>query len=61
MQNLNFPSYNFRFKNSENKVSIFDDIRKKFIILTPEEWVRQHTVQFLLQEKKYLLVFSVNF
>ena len=37
MQNLNFPSYNFRFKNSENKVSIFDDIRKKFIILTPEE------------------------
>ncbi|WP_396158819.1 type I restriction enzyme HsdR N-terminal domain-containing protein [Flavobacterium sp.] len=53
MQQLNFPSYNFRFKNSENKVSIFDDIRKKFIILTPEEWVRQHTVQFLLQEKKY--------
>jgi hypothetical protein len=53
MQNLNFPSYNFRFKNSENKVSIFDDIRKKFIILTPEEWVRQHTVQFLLQEKNY--------
>ena len=53
MQNLNFPSYNFRFKNSENKVSIFDDIRKKFIILTPEEWVRQNTIQFLLQEKKY--------
>ena len=53
MQNLNFPAYSFRFKNSENKVSIFDDIRKKFIVLTPEEWVRQHTVQFLLQEKKY--------
>ena len=53
MQNLNFPSYNFRFKNSENKVSIFDVIRKKFILLTPEEWVRQHTVQFLLQEKNY--------
>ncbi|MCA6423128.1 MAG: type I restriction enzyme HsdR N-terminal domain-containing protein [Flavobacterium sp.] len=53
MQQLNFPSYNFRFKNSENKVSIFDDIRKKFIILTPEEWVRQHTVQFLLKEKNY--------
>jgi hypothetical protein len=34
-------------------VSIFDEIRKKFIILTPEEWVRQHTIQFLLQEKKY--------
>ena len=53
MQQLNFPSYNFRFKNSENKVSIFDEIRKKFIILTPEEWVRQHVVQFLITEKKY--------
>ena len=53
MQELNFPSYSFRFKNSENKVSIFDEIRKKFIILTPEEWVRQHVVQFLMQEKKY--------
>lgn len=53
MQQLNFPSYSFRFKNSENKVAIFDEIRKKFIILTPEEWVRQHVVQYLLQEKKY--------
>jgi predicted type IV restriction endonuclease len=53
MQKLNFPAYSFRFKNSENKVAIFDVIRKKFIILTPEEWVRQHTVQFLLEEKKY--------
>jgi hypothetical protein len=53
MQKLNFYSYSFRFKNSENKVSIFDEIRKKFIILTPEEWVRQHVVQFLLEEKNY--------
>lgn len=53
MQQLNFSSYSFRFKNSENKVSIFDEIRKKFIILTPEEWVRQHVVRFLLEEKKY--------
>ncbi len=53
MQKLNFPAYSFRFKNSENKVSVFDDIRKKFVVLTPEEWVRQHTVQFLLQQKKY--------
>lgn len=34
-------------------MSIFDEIRKKFIHLTPEEWVRQHVVQFLLQDKKY--------
>jgi len=53
MQQLNFPSFSFRFKNSENKVSIFDAIRKKFIILTPEEWVRQHVVQFLMTEKNY--------
>jgi len=53
MQKLQFPTYSFRFKNSENKVAIFDEIRKKFIILTPEEWVRQHVVQYLLQDKKY--------
>ena len=53
MQQLNFPTYSFRFKNSENKVSIFDSVRKKFILLTPEEWVRQHVVEFLLVEKKY--------
>ena len=52
MQKLQFPTYQFRFKNSENKVSIFDEIRKKFIILTPEEWVRQHVVRFLLEEKQ---------
>lgn len=53
MQQLNFPNYQFRFKNSENKVAIFDQIRKKFIILTPEEWVRQHVIQFLLIDKNY--------
>ncbi len=53
MQKLNFPAYRFRLKNSENKTAIFDEIRKKFVILTPEEWVRQHAVQWLLQEKKY--------
>jgi len=53
MQKLNFNDYTFRFKNSENKVAIFDDIRKKFIHLTPEEWVRQHVVRYLIDEKKY--------
>ena len=53
MQELNFPTYSFRFKNSENKPSIFDQIRKKFIILTPEEWVRQHCINFLIIEKNY--------
>lgn len=53
MQKLNFPDYTFRFKNSENKVAIFDEIRKKFIILTPEEWVRQHVVKYILEQKMY--------
>jgi len=53
VQKLNFPTYSFRFKNSENKVSIFDVIRKKFVILQPEEWVRQHCVHYLIEVKKY--------
>lgn len=51
---LNFPEkYQFRFKQTENSVYIFCTIRKKWLILTPEEWVRQNTVQFFIQEKKY--------
>lgn len=53
MQALNFPKFLFRFKNNENKVSIFDTIRKKFVILQPEEWVRQHCVLYLMQVKEY--------
>lgn len=53
MQKLNFPSYSFRLKSSENKTLIFDIIRKKYVVLTPEEWVRQHVVLFLIEEKKY--------
>ena len=52
MHALNFPRYSFRFKNSENKIAVFDVLRKKFVLLTPEEWVRQHVVQFLIIEKK---------
>ncbi|MGC1471376.1 MAG: type I restriction enzyme HsdR N-terminal domain-containing protein [Psychroserpens sp.] len=53
MQELNFPKFSFRFKSNENKVSIFDGIRKKFIVLQPEEWVRQHCVHYLIHQKKY--------
>ncbi len=55
MQPLNFPSYTFRVKNSQNKDLIFDVVRKKFVVLTPEEWVRQHVLQFLIVDKKYPL------
>ena len=53
MQRLNFPDFKFRFKNSENKLAIFDVVRKKFILLTPEEWVRQHVVHYLIYSKNY--------
>lgn len=53
MKNLNFPSYNFRIKNSENNTYIFDVIRKKFVVLQPEEWVRQNCIQFLINEKNF--------
>ncbi|MBT4916098.1 MAG: type I restriction enzyme HsdR N-terminal domain-containing protein [Formosa sp.] len=53
MRNLNFPSYKFRIKNSENNTHIFDVIRKKFVVLQPEEWVRQHCIQFLINEKNF--------
>ena len=53
MQKLNFPTYRFHFKNRENKRFIFDEIRKKFVVLQSEEWVRQHCVRFLMTIKKY--------
>jgi len=53
MQSLNFPAYEFRVKQKENKYLIFDPIRKKDIVLTPEEWVRQHVLAFLVQTKLY--------
>lgn len=55
MQPLHFPSYNFRLKNKQNKPFIFDQVRKKFVSLTPEEWVRQHVVHYLVSGKEYPL------
>lgn len=53
MQQLNLPAYQFKLKSNEKHTLIFDKIRKKYVVLTPEEWVRQHFVYFLLEEKKY--------
>jgi type I site-specific restriction endonuclease len=47
---LNLPSIETRLQESNGKVWIFDGIRKKFVVLTPEEWVRQHFIQFLVTE-----------
>jgi len=53
MQKLNLPEYSFRIKTTEGKTFLFDALRKKYVRLTPEEWVRQNFVQFLIVEKKY--------
>ena len=53
MVQLNLPKYSFKIKNRENKFYIFDIIRKKYVVLTPEEWVRQHFVHYLITDKKY--------
>ncbi len=50
MQQLAFPRFKFTTKSNENKRTIFDPIRKKFVLLTPEEWVRQHVVHDLLDK-----------
>lgn len=53
MQKLNLPEYQFRTKTEEGKAWIFDATRKKFVVLTPEEWVRQHFIFYLKEEKNY--------
>ncbi len=53
MEKLNLPEYAFRTRTEEGKQMIFDNIRKKFVVLTPEEWVRQNFIQYLIKEKKY--------
>ena len=53
MQKLNLPIYSIKLKKKENKTLVFDPIRKKYIVLTPEEWVRQNFIQFLINEKNY--------
>ena len=52
MQKLAFNKYSLTIKSNENKRYIFDPIRKKFVRLTSEEWVRQHVIRYLLDDKK---------
>jgi len=50
---ISYPEPSFRIKKQDDKDLIFDAIRKKWLLLTPEEWVRQNFVQYLVQVKKY--------
>ncbi len=53
MIKINYPKYQPKIKNENNKELIFDEVRKRWVMLTPEEWVRQNFLQYLIQVKKY--------
>lgn len=53
MQQLNLPPAQLRTKPSGSKMQVFDEVRKKYIVLTPEEWVRQHFVHYLVKHLNY--------
>jgi hypothetical protein len=50
---VDFPSYDFKVQSKNGKDQIFDPCRKKWVVLTPEEWVRQNFLQYLIQVCKY--------
>jgi len=50
---VDFPSYDFKIQTIHGKDQIFDPFRKKWVVLTPEEWVRQNILQYLIQVCKY--------
>ena len=53
MLKIDYPKPSFRIKTENGKEFIFDTLRKKWLLLTGEEWVRMNFVQYLVQEKKY--------
>jgi type I site-specific restriction endonuclease len=50
---LNLPAFDFKLAEKNGKRMIFDPLRRKYVALTPEEWVRQHFVNYLITEKHY--------
>jgi type I site-specific restriction endonuclease len=50
---LNLPHFPFKLSQKDDVIFIFDELRKKDLVLTPEEWVRQHFVKYLIIQKKY--------
>lgn len=50
---LCFPRFDFRFKEEKDSINIFDEIRKKWVVCTPEEWVRQNLIKFLIENLSF--------
>ena len=53
MVQLNLPPYQIRVKETGGRKQIFDILRRKYVALTPEEWVRQHFIHYLIEHKNY--------
>ena len=53
MKSLNLPSYDVKLRGTREKPEIFDFLRKRYVALTPEEWVRQHFTHWLVEHKGY--------
>ena len=53
MIKIDYPTYQFKIKKERETEFIFDEVRKQWLVLTPEEWVRQNFLQYLIQVKKY--------
>lgn len=53
MNALNLPPYAIKIAERDGKRVIFDELRRKYVALTPEEWVRQHFVHYLIEHKGY--------
>ena len=60
MSPLNLPSYEYRISEASGNKMILDILRRKFVALTPEEWVRQHFVHFLIDHKGYPATLLAN-
>ena len=53
MIQLTLPPYQIRVKETHGRKQIFDILRRKYVALTPEEWVRQHFIHYLVEHKNY--------
>ena len=60
MLELSLPGFDYKVKKQNGTVMIFDIVRKKYVVLTPEEWVRQHFVHFLIAHKGYPTTLLAN-
>lgn len=53
MTKIDYPAFEYKMKRAADSELIFDEVRKQWVALTPEEWVRQNFLQYLIQVKKY--------